>query len=86
MSAWIEFTEAGWSASGRTRIWRVEPKQVSGCIGEISWYSPWRRYCFFPIANSVFEEQCLRDIAKFCEDQTAAHKAKRGHQEEAVSS
>ena len=43
-------------------------------IGLVHWYGPGRKYCFFPIAETVFEQVCLREIAAFCEDQTKLHR------------
>lgn len=46
------------------------------------WYGAWRRYAFFPNAGvrPVFESTCLRDIARFLEEQTAARRRERGQQ------
>ncbi len=34
-------------------------------IGVISWYSPWRQYCFFPENDTVWSAGCLRDVQAF---------------------
>lgn len=57
----------------RTRIWAIKPK-TGGIIGQIRWFSSWRQYALFPTQNSVFERQCLRDIADFCERKTKEHR------------
>ena len=44
-------------------------------LGQVKWYGPWRCYSFFPEAGTLFEKQCLRDIAAFCE---WAHSQRRG--------
>lgn len=31
-------------------------------IGEIKWFSNWRKYCFFPYENSVWDYKCLNEI------------------------
>ena len=31
-------------------------------IGEVKFYPPFRKYSFFPEPNTVYEEQCLKDI------------------------
>ena len=43
-------------------------------LGTVKWFSSWRKYCFFPLPSSVYEEDCLREIALFCETQTLIHK------------
>lgn len=35
-------------------------------LGEIKWYSAWRKYAFFPSPATLFESQCLQDISQFC--------------------
>lgn len=60
-----------------TRRWAVMPKDRSQQIGGISWYGPWRKYCFFPMYQTVYEQVCLREIAAFCENQTKLHRAEK---------
>jgi hypothetical protein len=72
--SWILFKEAGFSPSGKTRTWDVLPTDGGLIIGRIYWYSKWRKYVFAPLDNAVFEEDCLRDIASFCESATKQHK------------
>lgn len=45
-------------------------------LGRVSWYSPWRRYVFAPEADTIFEEDCLRDIATFVAVMTEEQRAK----------
>lgn len=71
---WITFAPAGRSKSGKTLVWKVIPTDTSPCIGRISWYAPWRKYAFFPEDNTIFEQNCLRYIADFCENQTDLQK------------
>lgn len=84
--SWITFEDAGTSKSGKTLEWRVQPKETfevagvavaAACIGMVKWYAPWRRYCLFPYSSAVFEWDCLRTIADFCEQKTREHKEKK---------
>ena len=59
-----------------TRRWDVRSKEDAN-LGEIKWYPPWRKYCFFPAVSTLYEQVCLREIAEFIEQETAAHKAAR---------
>lgn len=75
--AWIKFEEV--APKKKTRVWLVMPTKcddLAGAlpIGAVAWYGPWRKYSFFPAPGSVFEQDCLRQIAEFCEGQTKAHK------------
>src|SRR5437016_9129912 len=44
-------------------------------LGEVYWFSKWRRYAFFPSFETAFEQSCLRTIADFCERATVLFKA-----------
>ena len=66
----------------KTKVWWVLPRddtpieeKLKFQIGTVQWYGPWRKYCFMPARNTVFEQVCLREIAQFCEQQTNAHRA-----------
>ena len=52
-------------------------------LGEVKWFAHWRKYCFFPSRDTVFDQGCLREISDFIEHETAAHKAARKAQRDA---
>ena len=45
-------------------------------LGTIKWFSKWRKYAFFPSAETLFEESCLGEIANFLLELKAVRKAK----------
>jgi hypothetical protein len=49
-------------AKPKTRHWLVVGQ--SGAIGEIKWYGPWRRYCFFT-AGCALDVGCLTELSQF---------------------
>jgi len=67
--SYIHFVDSGTTMYGLTRIWLVKTL-AGGSLGEIRWYAPWRKYCFYPQSETVFDKGCLRDIADFCENRT----------------
>jgi len=69
----ITFHVNGTSNSGKTVIWDVDAKDGS-VLGTVKWFGRWRKYCYFPEPNCVYEQVCLRDIAQFLEDRTKEHK------------
>lgn len=71
----IDFVQAGSSASRKTARWVVYAKG-GGQLGSVSWYPRWRCYAFFP-QGGVFERGCLREIADFCEKETQQHRARK---------
>jgi hypothetical protein len=73
---WLKFVYLETTSSGKTKIWNVlTVNGVMLCV--VKWFSRWRQYSFFPEPYSVYERQCLRDIARFCEMETAQQRTKR---------
>lgn len=61
----------------KTETWFVLNKYDNIHLGWIGWFSRWRKYAFSPKPNTVYEEDCLRDIAEFCVLMTKQHKNMR---------
>jgi len=76
MPKWIDFIPTAQDPKKKTKLWFVDIKGTTNCLGRIKWFSRWRKYGFFPIENTVYEEQCLRDISEFIERATKEHKQK----------
>lgn len=77
MSKWINFSMEYNSGIKKTDTYLIETKDGQKCIGQIRWYAPWRKYSFFPNPNTVFENDCLRDIVKFIDTLMLARKLKK---------
>ncbi len=65
------------SPKGKTFTWAVMNKHDEILLGSIRWFSHWRCYSFYPLSDTVFEKDCLRDIADFCELETKEQKKKK---------
>lgn len=51
-------------ANRKTPIYHIET--LNGIpLGEIKWYGAWRKFCFFPYEETVWDMKCLTDIIKF---------------------
>jgi len=74
---WIRFEELEQPVHRKTRRWCVLPRDGVGPLGYVEWYTPWRKYVFAPVPNTVFEQDCLRDLASFCEDRTREQRERR---------
>ncbi len=72
----------GKSPTRKTKVWEVQEPRGEWEIGYIKWYGAWRCYAFYPLQDTIYEKECLRFIADFCEaESTKARKlwgAKRG--------
>ena len=68
---WVKFEECRVKVGRKTRVFLVLAKQGDDQLGIVSWYAQWRRYSLFPArpasGHVVFESDCLRDIAAFCD-------------------
>jgi hypothetical protein len=74
---WVEFERLPARMKNKvTYDWRVLTR-YGVLLGQVRWYSPWRRYSFFTFDACIFEQECLRDIAAFCERETNSRKAAR---------
>jgi len=71
----IGFAHEGESPSGKTKLWRVFALDGS-ILGQIRWFSRWRKYCFYANGNTIFEETCLTEIAEFIAARTKDHRGK----------
>lgn len=69
----------------KTKVWEVASSYDGSVLGQVSWYGPWRMYCFFPAPTGphevggqlVFSDDCLSDLAEFIKAQNTEWKANR---------
>lgn len=72
---YIDFQQRITSAKMKTLVWDVMTAGMYPILlGQVRWYSQWRKYCFYPVGNSIYDDNCLTDIAKFCTDETSKHR------------
>ena len=64
---WVASAFEGISDTGKTHRMAILSKESADRLGEIRWYGAWRKYAFFPDDGTIFENDCLRDIAVFIE-------------------
>lgn len=56
----------------KTQVWLVSAGAIQ--LGWVKWFGQWRGYAFFPSAETMYEQVCLRQIAFFCEKLTKLHR------------
>ncbi len=66
---YVKFRYRTVSKSGKTKIWKVVALDNLN-LGDIRWFASWRKYAFFPLGGTVWEQDCLREVADFCERQS----------------
>ena len=81
MAHWIRFVcVERVDPKRKTEQWHViSNSAIAVLLGQVGWYGRWRKYSFFPNRGNdlVFEQDCLRDIAEFCETQTKNYRARK---------
>lgn len=65
----IYFDHIRTSPSGKTDIWHLITKNTKLHIGAVRWAGNFRKYAFYPLADTFYDSNCLRDIAEFLEHQ-----------------
>lgn len=53
----------------KTKVWIVRSKDYED-LGTVKFYGSWRCFAFFPLDHTLFEHNCLWDIADFCAKKT----------------
>ena len=74
MSKWIEFYL--YEDTGKTKKYNIVTKDYPMILGEVKWFSRWRKYSFFPAPNTVFEKDCMMDIVDFIDKLMLERKTK----------
>ena len=64
-------TDAG--KGKKTKVWDVVSTS-DNYLGKIKWYAAWRQYTFWPWPDTIFNKDCLSEIAEFCATETKAHR------------
>lgn len=78
MSAkWVSFQVEDRRLGAKTDVWHVWSLQNPKHLGLVKWFAAWRRYAFFPAPETIFEQDCLRDIAAFIEAETTKQRKGR---------
>lgn len=62
--------------SPKTKIFTVMSSS-GDYLGTIKWFGRWRKYCFFPGRDTIFDDKCLAEITTYCIDATLQHKEKK---------
>lgn len=71
---WIYISERPMDKGRKTKIFLVKSLDGDNFLGLIKWYGAWRKYCFFPEEQTIFESVCLKDISDFCYTETKEYK------------
>ena len=76
-SQYLTIYLAGVSKSGKTGLYNVLSKSSGVVLGSIQWYGPWRQYCFFPAAETIWNHACMLIVKDVMMTLNALHKEGR---------
>jgi hypothetical protein len=62
-SKWLIFEQT--PCAGITQLWNVRSKKHGDYLGSIKWFGRWRQYAFFPLPETAWNPECLKDICEF---------------------
>lgn len=54
----------------KTKLWEVTSIASDEVLGRISFWGAWRKYVYKPLAGTLYDASCLREIADFMESET----------------
>lgn len=60
---YLEFKEI--KDTGKTKVWDVNSVMSNVQLGTIAWFPSWRKYCFFPNFETIYDASCLAEIVEF---------------------
>lgn len=61
MNRYLNFTSSS-NESGKTEVAIITNVITGTELGQIRWYGPWRKYCFYPKSDIVFDVGCLGEV------------------------
>ena len=61
----------------KTRKWQVISAIGGDVLGEIQWYSPWRRYVLLTKNNPIFDTNCMTAILEFINSQMTYYREEK---------
>lgn len=65
MNEYLEFNQLQTRPDMKTQIWAVTSAKYGDPLGLIKWFGRWRQYAFYPEPGTIFNKDCMTDIAIF---------------------
>lgn len=74
LSKYLKFNRMPPPEGGSTQVWAVVSKSSDAHLGLVKWYAKWRQYCFFPRQGTIWNPDCLDEVAAFTRAATKEHR------------
>jgi len=76
MSEYLTFRMDG--DTGKTKTHGVYSTLHGDKLGTVKWFGRWRQYAFFPEPGTIWNRDCLREVADFIEAGMLSRRKERG--------
>lgn len=77
----IQFREHDQPRGYKTKVWGIYTKDENPILlGLVRWETGWRKYAFFPMNQTLYEEDCLEVISEFLKQKTSERRAERARE------
>lgn len=63
--------------TGKTEIYGVFSALHGDRLGTVKWYGRWRQYVFFPEHDTIWNRDCLRQLAQFLDNAMRGQELRR---------
>lgn len=73
--SYVEFIQQPHEHHRKTAWWHVRNRSRDAYLGTVRWHGAWRQFCFFPEDHTLYNPECLRDIADFVQRATGDYLA-----------
>lgn len=73
---YLKFAELSQVKPRKTKVWNVYATVSGVVLGQIRWFGRWRKYCFYPNPNTIWDNRCLMTILVFLGQQTKLRQLK----------
>ena len=64
----------------KTKTVVVRTRRSANMLGTIKWFANWRKYTFVPEPDTLYDSNCLHDIAEQCGLLTTERKLERARE------
>ena len=60
---YLRFEQVDTPPGRKTAVWNVISQSSGAILGTIRWHGPWRQYTLWPTNGTLYNVECLTDLA-----------------------
>lgn len=70
------YIESLYVGNRKTPILFIYSNKDESVLGQIKWFSSWRKFCFFPKQDTVWDDKCLKELTDYLNELNYEYKHK----------